>query len=309
MANPRQRRKARSGKPKATLSKFANSKLKKVTPRNFPGALENSYNPRQTPRQNYERLGLLSGKLDPRLAGGIEKNTDLQNIWLNKYKKKDEFEILRTTSDGEVIENEDEDTEDEESDEDNSMNSTESEQEPPTVVNRDPKLAKGEGRIIRDASGKIVKVVIGDDAEIELEPTTEDPAKIVIERNLHPSTSTPWGNPLDMPTYEQAPCSADHQPAPTHQGIGYQNPRRGVVAPKTKFVEELEKISSNRLATYTETLRQKQHLSDNQTDWLLKLIEKHGLDNTHSMARDLKLNKDQKTEGELRRLISKLASE
>ncbi|KAI9628030.1 hypothetical protein KEM48_011880 [Puccinia striiformis f. sp. tritici PST-130] len=238
MANPRQRRKARSGKPKATLSKFANSKLKKVTPRNFPGALENSYNPRQTPRQNYERLGLLSGKLDPRLAGGIEKNTDLQNIWLNKYKKKDEFEILRTQV---MVKQFDEF--------DRIRTRT------PTVVNRDPKLAKGEGRIIRDASGKIVKVVIGDDAEIELEPTTEDQPRLV----------------LDIKT-----------------------PAGGVVAPKTKFVEELEKISSNRLATYTETLRQKQHLSDNQTDWLLKLIEKHGLDNTHSMARDLKLNKDQK---------------
>ncbi|PLW32586.1 hypothetical protein PCANC_17275 [Puccinia coronata f. sp. avenae] len=288
MANPRQRRKARSANPKTRLSKFANSKLKKVIPRNFPGPLSNSYDPRKTPRQNYERLGLLSGKLDPRLSGGIEKKTDLQNVWLNKYKKKDEFEILKISSDGELVENEDEDAEEEEdSDDDNSASSTESPQgNPIAVVNRDPKLSKGEGRIIRDANGKIIKVVIGDESEIELEPTSKDPSKIVIQRHVSTSSSTPWGNPLETPSYEQSPSSTTHPPAPVQQGIGYQNPRQGFVPPKTKFVEELEKISSHRLATYT-----------------------HGLENTRSMARDLKLNRDQKTEGEIRHLLSKLASE
>lgn len=69
----------------------------------------------------------------------------------------------------------------------------------------------------------------------------------------------------------------------------------------------LEKLSKERTRTYTESMKQKQHVSAHQTVWLEALIRKHGgPHNTVAMARDRQLNRDQKTEGEIRRLIAKL---
>jgi len=298
MANPRQRRKARSGKGKTVLSQRGNKKQKKVTPRNIPGVLDGSYMRRATPRQNYERLGLLSGKLGPRLAGGIEKKTDLQNGWLARCKKTDEFQLLARPDN-------EQDDDDEDDDDDDGQDSQHSAPDP--AHDAPQKLAKGEGRIVRDPAGNIVKVIIGDEAPIELLPTSDshDSAKLLLPRQQPPAcTTTPWGAPLPLPSYDLPPPSA----APAHppaQGIAYDNPRQGCVAPKTDFVQALETLSRERTRTYAESMAQKRHLSAHQTAWLERLVRKHG-DNTAAMARDLRLNRDQKTAGEIRRLIALL---
>lgn len=233
MANPRQRRKARSGAHKVRLSKHANSRLKKVTPQNFPAGLEVVYNVKQTPTQNYRRLGLLSGKLDPRLAGGIEKNLKPTDHWLSKVKKPDEWDLIDEENEDEV-----EGDLEEESGED-----MEDDTEDRTVeVSAAPskKLAKGEGRIVRDADGKILKVILGDETDIEIENCGEDPTSIVIVRPpQEPKTQTPWGNPLQAAPYENPPTSVHKRAtdsAPVPQGITYQGPRLGKVEPKTTFV-------------------------------------------------------------------------
>lgn len=245
-------------------------------------------------------MGLLSGKLGPRLAGGIEKNTDLRNNWLSNHKRLDEFAILERINDGDEDEGDTDDAA--------SYSSKESESNQPQVSNANDKLSKGQGRIVRDSNGKIVKVILGDESEIELQPTAEDSSKIIIDRKADLTVSTPWGNPLQAPSYEQHPTEFTQPASPVLQGIGYHNPRRGQVPPKTKFVEELERIASHRLASHTEAIKKKQHLSDNQTNWLRKLVDKHGIANAQAMARDLKLNRHQKTEAEIRHLLSKLPS-
>ncbi|MBW0494222.1 hypothetical protein O181_033937 [Austropuccinia psidii MF-1] len=298
MANPRQRRKARSSSTKVRLAKHANSRLKKVTPRNFPEALADAYNPRETPVQNYRRLGLLSGKLTPRLAGGIEKDTSLTNSWLSRARKADEFEVLKSIECGE------------ESDGSSSADATEAQIQTPAHSEDKQTLSKGEGKIIRDEKGKIIKILIGDEPEIEVDPASKDTAKIVIKRSQQTPRSTPWGEPFKSEKYETESTNVDDvsrlSKNTVPQGIGYENPRMGVVPPKTKFVEELIEISQQRSVAYDQQIKNQQHLSSNQENWLMNLIKKHGIDNVNAMAHDLKLNKHQKTAGEIRRMISKL---
>ncbi|EGG04751.1 uncharacterized protein MELLADRAFT_37207 [Melampsora larici-populina 98AG31] len=198
MANPRQRRKARSSNHKVRVAKHVNSRLKKVTQLNFPAGLAELYNRRQTPTQNYRRLGLLSGKLDPRLSEDEDESV-----------KEETTQIDSKT-----------------------QNSS--------------KLAKGEGRIIRDADGKIIKVILGGDEDVEIMNNSEDPSSIVIQ------------------------------------------------------------ISTTRSSDYANVMKNKQFLSDNQVAWIVKMIEKHGVNNVSAMAKDLKLNTYQKTEGEIRHMISRV---
>lgn len=233
MANPRQRRKARSGKPKARLSQQANKKQKKVTPRNIPGVLSGSYERRETPRQNYRRLGLLSGKLAPRLAGGIEKETELKNGWLARFKKTDEFQLLRNDHD-----------------DDSQCSDMPQNSAPDSPPDPPQKLAKGEGRIVRDPAGNIVKVIIGDEDPIELLPTPDNhdrPAKILLPRQQPSSSTTPWGLPLPATSYDLPP-STDLPANPPAQGIAYHNPRLGCVAPKSEFVQG-QQAKINQLTT------------------------------------------------------------
>lgn len=235
MANPRQRRKARSSNHKVRVAKHVNSRLKKVTPLNFPAGLAELYNRRQTPTQNYRRLGLLSGKLDPRLSGGIEKDTNLSKNWLTKVKNPDEWDL----NDDDEENEEDDDENDETEDEDESVEDETTPQVDSKTQNSS-KLAKGEGRIIRDADGKIIKVILGEDEDVEIMNNGEDPSSIVMVRPPRTTEkATPWGDPLKPSPYEQpvpSKSSAEIIQESLPQGFPYQNPRMGVVPPKTDFV-------------------------------------------------------------------------
>ncbi|KAH9816817.1 ribosome biogenesis protein Nop16 [Melampsora americana] len=306
MANPRQKRKARSSDHKVRVAKHVNSRLKKVTPLNFPAGLSELYNRRQTPTQNYKRLGLLSGKLDPRLSGGIEKDTNLSKNWLTKVKNPDEWDLREEDEDEE---NEEDEDEEEEEDEDKSVEEENTPQINSITQNSD-KLAKGEGRIIRDADGKIIKVILGDEEDIEIMNNSEDPSSILLVQPPRPiEKATPWGDPLQPAPYEKPVQSKSNpeivQPS-VPQGFPYENPRMGKVPAKTDFVAQLEQISTSRNYDYANVMKNKQYLSDSQVAWIVKMIEKHGVENVSGMAKDLKLNTYQRTEGEIRYMISRI---
>ncbi|TFK42734.1 ribosome biogenesis protein Nop16 [Crucibulum laeve] len=72
MANPRQRRKARSSSHRpVSHSRHAKRNLKKTPPIRAPKALQDAWDPRKTVKQNYATLGLIHD-LNPNAAGGSE---------------------------------------------------------------------------------------------------------------------------------------------------------------------------------------------------------------------------------------------
>ncbi|KAH8107021.1 ribosome biogenesis protein Nop16 [Cristinia sonorae] len=72
MANPRQRRKTRSGSHRAVRhSNHAKKNLKKQPPIRGPKVLQDAWDKHKTVRQNYEALGLLP-TLNPNQSGGVE---------------------------------------------------------------------------------------------------------------------------------------------------------------------------------------------------------------------------------------------
>lgn len=70
MANPRQRRKARSSIGKLSKSKQSTKNSKKVNVRG-PAAIVDAWDVKKTLRQNYAAMGLLSS-MNPRQKGGVE---------------------------------------------------------------------------------------------------------------------------------------------------------------------------------------------------------------------------------------------
>jgi len=73
MANPRQRRKARSSSHKpVSHSRHAKRNLKKTPPIRGPKVLQDAWDKQKTVRQNYAQLGLVV-TLDPSARGGIER--------------------------------------------------------------------------------------------------------------------------------------------------------------------------------------------------------------------------------------------
>ncbi|UZJ53817.1 hypothetical protein CBS101457_003137 [Exobasidium rhododendri] len=81
MANPRQRRKARSGsstKPSDRSKRQALKKLVRAPPIKGAQVIQDNWDPKMTVRQNYQRLGLM-GNLSMRDSGGKEKEYELQS--------------------------------------------------------------------------------------------------------------------------------------------------------------------------------------------------------------------------------------
>ncbi|KAF8630383.1 hypothetical protein AX15_002942 [Amanita polypyramis BW_CC] len=72
MANPRQRRKARSSSHRPiSLSRRSKKNLKKIPPIRGPKVLQDTWDKNRTVRQNYTALGLVHS-LNPTASGGIE---------------------------------------------------------------------------------------------------------------------------------------------------------------------------------------------------------------------------------------------
>ncbi|KAG5645912.1 hypothetical protein DXG03_005059 [Asterophora parasitica] len=241
MANPRQRRKARSSSYKAVShSKHAKKNLKKMPPIRGPKILQESWDATKTVRQNYAALGLIHD-LNPSAAGGVEPLEGRQDIG-------EDIPVAST-----------------------------SQLEQPTQT------PKGFGKIIRDEAGNVLRIEMPDD---------EDEA--------------PTENPQDMEMAEPDVESAVLGTWVTDMGGGEKSKSAGR---DSKVVKALERISapvnqnSTTLGVPLSTSGPR-HASSGEVAYLERLVGKYGGD-VERMARDRKLNPEQRTAGALRRALKK----
>ncbi|KAF8558446.1 hypothetical protein OG21DRAFT_1504183 [Imleria badia] len=138
MANPRQRRKAKSSTHKAiSHSKRAKRLQKKMPAIRGPKALQDAWDPSKTVRQNYLALGL-QHDLNPIASGGSEVNFGPTLDPINTRQPPSTISSSAT---------------------DNTQSSV---SEGPTVTSA---LPKGFGRIVRDSSGNVIRVELPSDEE------------------------------------------------------------------------------------------------------------------------------------------------
>ncbi|KAK4702944.1 nucleolar protein 16, partial [Phenoliferia sp. Uapishka_3] len=291
MANPRQRRKSRSGTAKVKLSKGSRKSKNKIVLK-APAVLIANWDKHKTIRQNYARLGLMA-TMNPRQAGGIEP------VERTPYAVAASIPANGIYSDAE-------DSGDD-SDEDEEMVASTSAPKPTAPAAGAPKkLAKGEGRIERDETGRIVRVVFGGEDGEEIVQDVVQRARGGGSDDEESSDeeedeAKPWGEAMADWSGEGSDDEIEDEvvvtgPRSTGQGIPIGAKRRKVAA-KTDIVRELEALA----ATQQKVIR---FTSAIEADWLLALVDKYGDDIT-DMTRDRKLNPWQKTAGEIKRAIVK----
>ncbi|KAH9854113.1 ribosome biogenesis protein Nop16 [Lenzites betulinus] len=251
MANPRQRRKLRSGSHKPVHhSRRAKKMLKKPPPIRGPKVLQDAWDPRRTVRQNYEALGLVA-TLNPIASGGTERPLSTQADHAADAPSEDE----------------DEDYVDADADQPEASTSAAAASQPSGAS----AVPKGYGKIIRDAEGNVVDIQLADeDADEDLEAEGEE----------------------DTPDR-----SADDRLA-GWVGLGSDPRKRAPESAGTRVVQELEQLSSARGG------RVQRHTSQGELATLRRLVGKHGTD-VEGMARDRRVNVEQRTAGELKRAIRK----
>ncbi|KAK7693330.1 hypothetical protein QCA50_002898 [Cerrena zonata] len=235
MANPRQRRKLRSGTHRSVShSRRAKTLLKKQPPIKGPKILQDAWDKHKTVRQNYEALGL-AASLAPTASGGMERRHHLQ-------------EPLSNASTLEVSTSE------------NSV-----------AGQTQTAIPKGYGRIIRDENGNAVDIELADD---ETDPQETLEHKLV----------------------EDIPDPAQQEDLAGWVALG-NDPSRKAETTGTVVVQKLEELqtSSKPVPRFT---------SSAEAKILKNLVVKYGED-VDAMARDRRLNADQRTAGELRRAIRK----
>jgi len=88
MANPRQRRKQRSGHKAVRHSSHAKRNLKKMPPLRAPKVLRDAWDSQLTVKQNYTRLGLLP-TMNPRAKGGSEMGIHPDIVMTNAEESSD----------------------------------------------------------------------------------------------------------------------------------------------------------------------------------------------------------------------------
>jgi len=247
MANPRQRRKARSSSHRpVSHARHAKRNLKKTPPIRGPAILSESWDKRQTVRQNYAALGLIH-TLNPSASGGVEPT-----------------EAPAPSEDAPV---------------DLTAASTSSQR------NTTRPIPKGHGRIVRDEDGNVLRVELPE--EDEEMPEEEDRQKNMedLEPEVDASLLQKWVT-----------------------GLGGGGKGKGVGG-DGNVVEALERIASTNNNTTT-TLSAAisgagpRHASGGEVAYLQRLVDKHGTD-VEQMARDRKLNPEQRTLGQLTRSLKR----
>ncbi|KAI0361972.1 hypothetical protein OH77DRAFT_1526662 [Trametes cingulata] len=241
MANPRQRRKLRSGSHKPVQhSRRAKKLLKKQPPIRGPKVLQEAWDPRKTVRQNYEALGL-AATLNPIASGGTERRISAH---AGQEERSEEPQPEASTSTAAAR---------------------------PTGANGVP---KGYGKIIRDAEGNIVDVQLGDEE-------AEEEERGAMEESL-----------------EEIPDPREDDQLAGWVGLGSDPRKRSPESAGTRVVQALEHLSEERAG------RVPRYTSKGELATLRRLVAKYGED-VEAMARDRKLNPDQRTAGELKRAIRK----
>ncbi|KAF9567602.1 hypothetical protein CPC08DRAFT_703133 [Agrocybe pediades] len=254
MANPRQRRKARSSSHRpVSHSRHAKRNLKKTPPIRGPKALQDAWDSKLTVRQNYARLGLVVN-LDPSAAGGVEKPLGAQQHQLAA----EESQPIASTS-----------------------SSTQASASKPSVP-------AGFGRIIRDASGKVLGVELNEEEENSGHTASiaheDDVLMDDVESRIDQDARRQWATNFSKST-------APH--------FGQKN---------EELVHDLERISAPITGTTTLSIAVSgigsRHASSGEVKYLTPLVKKHG-SNVEAMAGDIKLNPEQRTVGQLRRALKK----
>ncbi|KAF9453285.1 hypothetical protein P691DRAFT_720158 [Macrolepiota fuliginosa MF-IS2] len=239
MANPRQRRKARSSSHRpVSHSKNAKRNLKKVPPIRGPKALQEAWDKRKTVQQNYAALGLLHS-LNPLASGGTEVRQKLSS----------ELDIQQTEA------------------KINELSTTK-----PTEI------PQGFGRIIRDEAGNVLKIemnetaVDGTDADLSME-------------------------------YSEPSVAAEALSVWTMGRAGAQYARNET---KETIVEALEQTSTPQTASHALSFAISgtgpRRASTGEVVYLRKLVNRYG-DDVEKMAKDRKLNPEQRTIGQLQRAL------
>lgn len=249
MANPRQRRKARSGSHRAvSQAKNAKRNLKKTPPIRGPKVLQDAWDSRKTVRQNYAALGLVHD-LNPSASGGAEPLEETI----------DDLPPAQVAPDSEVA-----------------------------PGSGSMKLPQGYGRIIRDDAGNVLRV------ELPEQDQEGD------------NTNSP-GRDIDMETLEPDVDQKVLQKWVADLGGSETRRPTGKDGDIVKELERLSAVPTNKTQTTLSialTGSGPRHTAKGELEYLLKLVEKHGKD-AEKMAKDRKLNPDQRTTGELRRALKR----
>ncbi|KAK2467036.1 hypothetical protein APHAL10511_001294 [Amanita phalloides] len=228
MANPRQRRKARSSSHRpVSLSLRAKKNLKKTRPIRGPKVLQDAWDRKKTVKQNYAALGLVH-TLNPTASGG------------------EELLSTRVTS-STLLESDDHGI--------------------PDVV----AIPQGFGRITRDEAGNVVQITLTSE---ETEGLFKDSSEVMKETEIGQNANAKWVTNLGK------------------HGDMLLQIRNNVT------IEALEDMSVKN------TRAEARHASQGEIKYLERLTEKYGND-VEQMARDRKLNNEQRTAGELRRGLRK----
>ncbi|EPT05966.1 hypothetical protein FOMPIDRAFT_41534 [Fomitopsis schrenkii] len=229
MANPRQRRKSRSGSYKPVHhSRRAKKNLSKQPPIRAPKVLQDAWDKHKTVRQNYEALGLVAS-LNPTASGGVERP-------LNYAGGSPALDALSTPE--------------------------------ASASQQVASVPKSYGRIVRDQDGNIVDVVLPEEGESSA--------------------------PIDDSVEDVPDPSQDEQMAPW-VGLGSEVKAGTLKTPETQVVREMSQERSARPLRFAST---------SELATLRRLVGKYGED-VQAMAKDRKLNPDQRTAGELSRAVRK----
>jgi nucleolar protein 16 len=240
MANPRQRRKAKSSTHKTVShSRRAQKLLRKMPVIRGPKALQDAWDKSKTVHQNYDALGLQFA-LTPTQSGGAERV-------LPRPKGSAEAESVPASH--------------------------------KSVESCPSTIPSGFGRIIRDDFGNVIRVDLPETEEIQdSEQNTELPEADVDDKSMND-----WVGCLKKKYPPNNTMDARGSSSSSAQGI---HP-----------VVELERLSASGRAL-------PRHSSCGERSYLGRLIQKYG-DNYERMARDRRLNPEQKTVGELKRAVGK----
>ncbi|KAF8184886.1 ribosome biogenesis protein Nop16 [Mycena galopus ATCC 62051] len=238
MANPRQRRKARSSSHRpVSHARNAKRNLKKAPPIRGPAILSERWDKRKTVRQNYAALGLIH-TLNPSASGGVEPTETTEDAPGNL--------MAASTS---------------------------------SPLDTAPPIPKGHGLIVRDEDGNILRVELAE--EDEEMPQVDDR-----DKNME----------------ELAPEVEPHLLSKWVTGLGGGKKGKGVV-------QELERIASSTHNTpntlsISNSGAGPRHASGGEVAYLQRLVDKYGSD-VEQMARDRKLNPEQRTVGQLTRSLKR----
>ncbi|KAJ7702324.1 ribosome biogenesis protein Nop16 [Mycena rosella] len=252
MANPRQRKKARSSSHKpVSHARHAKRNLKKTPPIRGPAILSERWDKRKTVRQNYAALGLIH-TLNPSASGGVEP-------------------IETATGHSE----------------DSPVNLTDASTSSQTNTARP--IPKGHGRIIRDEDGNVLRIELAQEDEEMPDDDGREKNMEELGPDVDPGIIQKWVT-----------------------GLGGGEKGKGPGG-NGNVVEALERISSiNQSSTTTLSAAISgagpRHSSGGEVAYLQRLVDTHGTD-VERMARDRKLNPEQRTVGQLTRSLKRCGYE